>query len=328
MQLPRGTFLTLKKQVETSELIDGLKSEGFTGYISFLASAGVATMIFDQGILRYAEYGTFKGDEAVQKITSDEKKTVDAEIFTLTSVQIGLCIQFNPMYRVSEQKTMPAPGRKSPASPPRPAPGTTTAQVNQRRHPPPDIPGTMQLPRGTFSGLKKGLVTSDLIEELRNSNFTGYTAISLPEGKATAVFKEGILILAHLPPERGDNAVANLELAKDHPVDAELYTLSELQMKMVMEYNSAFAVSSRADIVQPSLKMQKIPEKPQKTIPASPVEIEEQEEEEPNELDEQIRALEDMDLDLMADRFRDNFKDVLKQMQLHHLINENDEKEG
>lgn len=326
MQIPRGTFLALKREVETTGMIDSLKSEGFNGYTTVSTTNGPATLIFDQGVLRFAEFGTSKGNEAVKRLIAEEKKQVDAEIFTLTRAQLELCAQFNPACIVSERKVIPKARQDTQAAPlPAGHKETPVQKERRRRRPSPPAPDTMQLPRGTFSGLNKGVIVAQLFESLRTSRFTGYSAISWPEGKATVVFEEGALIMAQVPPERGDAAAGSLASIKDSAVDAELYTFSELQMKMVRDSNSAFEISDKVGSLQPPLKMQKLPEKPHKYVPHSPGGNDE-DNEEVNEFDEQIRALEEMDLDLMTDRFRDNFKEVLKKMQLHHLIDEDDKK--
>ena len=68
----------------------------------------------------------------------------------------------------------------------------------------------MQLPRGTFRSIQKGVNFSDVLAELASSRFTGMCTISSATVNGTLVFRSGVCVLAKIQNFYGDKGWAVL----------------------------------------------------------------------------------------------------------------------
>src|SRR4030043_121541 len=119
MQLPRGTFLTIKRSTKCGDLFSELHEMKFTGVCTISYKTGNGTIVFKHGKRILAEFQNTTGDsawEAFQKIISEK---ADASLSTLSEAQIQLSLEFNkPCLVATGTKTeKPAP-LDNPVSPP------------------------------------------------------------------------------------------------------------------------------------------------------------------------------------------------------------------
>ncbi|WP_369424717.1 hypothetical protein [Methanothrix sp.] len=98
MQLPRGRFLTIKKETSIRKLQEEAIAAGFTGYLSFFTGDTRATLVIENGRPILAEFGALAGREAYEKLHSMSDIAVDAELFILSDAQLSLAKEFNRTY--------------------------------------------------------------------------------------------------------------------------------------------------------------------------------------------------------------------------------------
>jgi hypothetical protein len=95
MQLPRGTFLNIKRSTKVGDLLAELQDMKFTGICSISFGLVNGTAVFKSGKRILAQYKDILGDAAwdeLQKITGEK---VDASLSTLSEAQIQLSLEFN-----------------------------------------------------------------------------------------------------------------------------------------------------------------------------------------------------------------------------------------
>ena len=95
MQLPRGTFLTIKRSTKFGDLFSELHEMKFTGVCTISYKTGNGTIVFKHGKRILAEFQNTTGDsawDAFQKIISEK---ADASLSTLSEAQIQLSLEFN-----------------------------------------------------------------------------------------------------------------------------------------------------------------------------------------------------------------------------------------
>jgi len=95
----------------------------------------------------------------------------------------------------------------------------------------------MQLPRGTFHSIRKGVILRVLLDEMEKGKFTGYCSISSPEVTSTLVLSSGAFILAEFNKHEGEQAWHKLQGFIDTKVDAGLTSLDAMQLQLVREFN-------------------------------------------------------------------------------------------
>ena len=104
----------------------------------------------------------------------------------------------------------------------------------------------MQLPRGKFRSVIKGVALNSLIQELAEVRYTGFVAISLKQGAVSLVIQRGRYILAEFGPLRGDAAWEGVTALGEITVDAILSDFSEPELKLSLEFNEASLLSAQA----------------------------------------------------------------------------------
>lgn len=95
MQLPRGTFLTIKRSTKFGDLFSELHEMKFTGVCTISYKTGNGTIVFKHGKRILAEFQNTTGDsawDAFQKIISEK---TDASLSALSEAQIQLSLEFN-----------------------------------------------------------------------------------------------------------------------------------------------------------------------------------------------------------------------------------------
>jgi hypothetical protein len=246
----------------------------------------------------------------------------------------------------------------------------------------------MQLPRGTFQGIKKDIGWADLLEELQGMRFTGSVNIEIDRMVVNLVFRKGKLILAEFGSDHGDVAIGRMNDLGDRSIDASLSEMTDAQLSLALEFNPEARLQNsgrpvRAAIDEkgvktgpsrseepvvtplktapekkPELPVQSVPssgssevislveaiesgnsrseqvttkhaplpaqtpERKPKPSPVSDLDITENDE----SITRDLKALDAMDLDGMAEKIRTNCKLMVEKMDLGHLIeNENHE---
>jgi len=129
MQLPRGTFHSIKKGILFRSLLDEMEKNRFSGYCTISCGIETCTLVLSSGIYILADYHKLEGDPAWQKIQKLLDTKVDAGLTTLNNVQLQLAREFNP------HATLPSFVRKSPTRQVRTG---TTNSVARRRE---ELPG-------------------------------------------------------------------------------------------------------------------------------------------------------------------------------------------
>jgi hypothetical protein len=95
----------------------------------------------------------------------------------------------------------------------------------------------MQLPRGTFREIRKGVAVESLLHDLDGEKFSGVANISSPSLTGTLVFKTGKCILVKIQNSRGDTGWDELMKAVNEEVDAALSLLGDAQIELALEFN-------------------------------------------------------------------------------------------
>ena len=110
MQLPRGSFHSIKRGISLHSLLDEMEKSGFSGYCTISYDALTCTLVLHSGNYVLAECGKSEGDAAWVKILELLTKKVDAALSDLTDTQLKLCMEFNasaellqPVSRVNHQ---------------------------------------------------------------------------------------------------------------------------------------------------------------------------------------------------------------------------------
>ena len=95
MQLPRGTFHSIKRGIVLHSLLDEMEKSKFTGYCTIRYDVINCTIVLQSGNYLLADYEKLEGEPAWHKIHGLLTKKVDAALTTLNDPQINLCIEFN-----------------------------------------------------------------------------------------------------------------------------------------------------------------------------------------------------------------------------------------
>jgi len=128
----------------------------------------------------------------------------------------------------------------------------------------------MQLPRGTFQGIKKDIGWADLLEELQGMRFTGSVNIEADKTVANLVFRKGKMILSEFGPDRGDAALERLVGLTDRKIDASLSEMTDPQLSLALEFNPESRIQNTSRPVITVVKEDEI-----KIQPAGPAELRE-----------------------------------------------------
>jgi len=95
MQLPRGTFLNIKRSTKAGDLLADLQDRKFTGICSISFGLVNGTIVFKSGKRILAQYRDIIGDAAWDELQKIIGEKVDASLSTLNEAQIQLSLEFN-----------------------------------------------------------------------------------------------------------------------------------------------------------------------------------------------------------------------------------------
>jgi hypothetical protein len=103
----------------------------------------------------------------------------------------------------------------------------------------------MQLPRGKFRSVIKGVALNSLIQELAEVRYTGVITITRGREVISLVIQRGRYILAEYGSLRGDPAWEGINTLGEATVDAILSDFSEAELKLAVEFNDPYLLSSQ-----------------------------------------------------------------------------------
>jgi hypothetical protein len=144
MQLPRGTFLNIKRSIKVGHLLAELQDMRFTGICTISYGLVIGTIVFKSGKRILAQYKDIVGDTAWDELQKSIGEKVDASLSTLNEAQIQLSLEFNKTCLIvkggktdlSPLHEIPAPNqhtiKKSPVNTPKQA-ETATNKSHQKQ---------------------------------------------------------------------------------------------------------------------------------------------------------------------------------------------------
>ncbi len=100
MQLPRGTFQGIKKDISWADLLEELQGMRFTGSVNFEVDRTVVNLVFRKGKMILSEFGSDKGDAALECMKGLVNRNVDASLSEMTDPQLSLALEFNPESKI------------------------------------------------------------------------------------------------------------------------------------------------------------------------------------------------------------------------------------
>ena len=104
----------------------------------------------------------------------------------------------------------------------------------------------MELPRGKFRSVIKGVELNSLIQELAEVRYTGDITITWRQEAITLVIQKGRYILAEYGGLRGDPAWEAMIGLGETTIDAILSDFTETELKLAVEFNEPCLLSAQA----------------------------------------------------------------------------------
>jgi hypothetical protein len=95
MQLPRGTFLNIKRSTKVGDLLAELQDIKFTGICTISFGLVNGTIVFKSGKRILVQYKDIFSDAAWDELQKIIGEKVDASLSTLNEAQIKLSLEFN-----------------------------------------------------------------------------------------------------------------------------------------------------------------------------------------------------------------------------------------
>ena len=136
----------------------------------------------------------------------------------------------------------------------------------------------MQLPRGKFRSVIKGVALNSLIQELAEVRYTGVVTITRNHELISLVIQKGRYLLAEYGSMKGDPAWEAVNALGEANVDAILADFSDAGLKLATEFNEACLLSS--PIITRAFKAPRerwkepvAPERPARAAPAVPAAV-------------------------------------------------------
>lgn len=103
MELPRGSFHSMHKEIRLHNLLQELKRIRFTGHIAISSVNTESAIVVRDGLCILAKAGNRTGTKAWEEITANEDELVSAVLSELTGTQVGLALEFNPKASVDPE---------------------------------------------------------------------------------------------------------------------------------------------------------------------------------------------------------------------------------
>ncbi|MFA5266330.1 MAG: hypothetical protein WC379_00025 [Methanoregula sp.] len=119
MQLPRGTFREIRKNVAIESLLHDLETERFSGVANISSQSSSGTLVFKTGKCILVKIQNSRGDAGWDEVMNAGNIEVDAALSLLGDAQIDLALEFNKPCRILKAiKNVPsqASARAAPAA--------------------------------------------------------------------------------------------------------------------------------------------------------------------------------------------------------------------
>ncbi len=102
MQLPRGTFREIRKNVAVESLLHSLDGESFSGIANISSKSLSGTLVFKAGKCILVKVGNSRGDIGWSEIwkACNEEVATDALLSELNDAQIELALEYNKPCRI------------------------------------------------------------------------------------------------------------------------------------------------------------------------------------------------------------------------------------
>jgi hypothetical protein len=224
MQLPRGTFQGIKKDIGWADLLEELQGMRFTGSVNFEVDRKVVNLVFRRGKMILSEFGSEKGDAALGCMTGLGDRNVDASLSEMTEPQLSLALEFNPESRIQSSSRSPRAATEEnainiqPARTEKPREIPRESIASETKLPVPPVPPVPLVPPVSSTGPSEVI---SLVEAIERGHAGGE-----PE-------KPAPIQMAGPPGERysNQNTVADLEETEDDASMArDLRALDEMDL--------------------------------------------------------------------------------------------------
>jgi hypothetical protein len=214
----------------------------------------------------------------------------------------------------------------------------------------------IQIPRGTYRALKRGCSLQTLIQELEDSAFNGYCRIARGSGSITLVFEKGAIRLAGYDALEGDAALERILQSGLVTIDAALHDLNPVQLGLAMEFSPSSVVSTELegissdhwgshgvsgnncetfpDLMKTGLATE-IPDHLTLAVHTTPHALPAEKpgagsevpgiqtiDDDESLLAQELDALDAMDIEIMAEKFRASYRLLMERLELEHLIDQ------
>jgi hypothetical protein len=179
----------------------------------------------------------------------------------------------------------------------------------------------MQLPMGNFCEIKKAEQISSILNDLKQTKFSGICSISSDTVSGTFVFGSGKCMLAEIQHKSGDEAWDELVKMSNYKVDAALLSLSDAQVTQALEINKTCRIVKVREMTSssaPEHANPKIPERPPQELEKSTHTKEPPKDS--SSFDQDIDTFDTLDIDNVTDKIRKDCKTIIKQLDLEHLM--------
>ena len=100
MQLPRGTFREIRKNVAIESLLHDLETERFCGVANISSQSSTGTLVFKAGKCILVKIQNSRGDAGWDEVMNAGNIEVDAALSLLGEAQIDLALEFNKPCRI------------------------------------------------------------------------------------------------------------------------------------------------------------------------------------------------------------------------------------
>ena len=305
MQLPRGTFLEIKKAELIFSILDELERKKFSGICSISSGTVSGTLVFKSGKCILAKILNKTGDGAWDELQKMSGHEVDAALSSLDEAQIQLALEFNKPCRIIKAgKTAPAAAaHPEPAGKPI-APPRTAAPVKPAAVPQKPAPVASPTPRPSSSFTAPPAVAPS-------------KPVAPPSPARTAAPPQPAVQVkpAAQPP-------AQPLTAPSKPVTPPSPARTAAPRQPAVPVKPAAQPPAQPLTAQkpaaPSYATPQIPvHHPQE--PKKPAETEEPPQES-SSFEKDIDTFDTLDLDNVTDKIRNDCKTMIKQLQLEHLM--------
>jgi hypothetical protein len=332
MDIPRGNFSSIRRDIPLSSILAEVAETLFSGHAMVNYGGTSISLVFSEGACILAEYQGLQGAPAWEAIKNLDG-SVEVALYLLTGPQIRLAAEFNAKATVSrpdeplEEPPRPVTTRKAGAGP-----------AKSQGAP-------LQVPRGHLIEIRRDEIGSKTLEELTQSDFTGYAIFNLDPNSFTLVFSGGICVLAEGGGERGTPVLRKVREG-EVPGEVAVYSLTGPQLALAQEFNQGCRVrgdgkrpasrptspARRCEVgampeplrpgTQDAAVRQGVEKRPKRDpYPREPADVSH---EDPVLRD--LAALDAINVDQMAVDLKDSYISILDRLELGHLIEKDKEK--